>query len=302
MRRRSLGSVDVELRHLRAFVAVAEELNFTRAARRLFIAQQALSTQIRQLEERIGVRLVTRTTRRVELTDAGRVLFDRAVAVLASVDELVASTRVAGGERPTLTVGFVSAANQPAMVGAMDAFAQRRPDVDVRVRFGDLMDPSGGLRDHVVDVAFVYGPFDSSGIERRLLYAEPCGVAAATSHHLAARDVVPLDALLAEPMFEFPSTDRAWRDFWEAAEHRTAPVSYVAQFRSLDALVQGIRSGQGVHVATRSLVENTGASAGIVWRPVTGLPPLEHFVAWRTGDARPLVHEFVETVTDWFRS
>jgi DNA-binding transcriptional LysR family regulator len=292
--------MDVELRHLRAFVAVAEELSFTRAAKRLFLAQQALSAQIRQLEERLGVQLLTRTTRRVELTEAGGVLYQRAIALLASVDELVSATRSAAGGRPGLTVGFVAPVDHPAMGAALAVFAERRPDVDVSVHYGDLLDPTGGLRDRKVDVAFVYGPFDTSGLELRLLFTEPRGVAIATDHRFAELDEVPVADVVAEPTFDFPTPDRRWRAFWEAAEHRVAPPTYVAQFRSLDALIQAIRSGLGVHIATRPLVETTGASTGVTWRPVRGLAPLEHYVAWRREDDRELTATLVAATVDAF--
>src|SRR3954462_8537337 len=99
--------MSVELRHLRAFVAVAEELNFTRAAERLHLAQQALSSQIRQLEERIGVSLLTRTTRTLERTSAGEVLVEHARAVLAATESGVAATRQAAGAAQALTLGLV---------------------------------------------------------------------------------------------------------------------------------------------------------------------------------------------------
>src|SRR3954471_9566846 len=99
--------VDLDTRLLRAFIAVAEELNFTRAAERLFIAQQALSSQIQQLETRLGVRLFDRTTRRVSLTSAGEELLPHAVAALrawdAGVEQLEAARRA---ERATLRVGL----------------------------------------------------------------------------------------------------------------------------------------------------------------------------------------------------
>ena len=101
--------VSVELRHLRAFVALADELNFTRAAARLHLAQQALSAQIQQCEERIGARLFDRTTRSVRLTAAGRALMERAPAVLADLDEAVeAARRAARGETGQLTVGIAA--------------------------------------------------------------------------------------------------------------------------------------------------------------------------------------------------
>lgn len=87
--------MSIELRHLRAFIAVADELNFTRAAERLFIAQQALSAQIRQLEERVGAQLFERSTRKVELTPAGHALYEQAGPLLAGAEAAVAAARSA---------------------------------------------------------------------------------------------------------------------------------------------------------------------------------------------------------------
>src|SRR3954464_11316023 len=101
--------MDVELRHLRSFIAVAEELNFTRAAARLHLAQPALSAHVRQLEERIGMQLLERTTRRVSLTPAGGALLEAAPGALAAVDAAVASARAAGaGETGELVVGLMA--------------------------------------------------------------------------------------------------------------------------------------------------------------------------------------------------
>ncbi len=137
--------MDIELRHLRAFVAVAEELNFTRAAKRLFIAQHALSAQIRQLEDRIGTKLLERTTRSVSLTEAGEVLSAQARLLLADADTVVAATRAAGATRTPLTVGFVAAVNHPEMSHALDRFSQAHPEVELMINFGDQLDPTGGL-------------------------------------------------------------------------------------------------------------------------------------------------------------
>jgi DNA-binding transcriptional LysR family regulator len=119
--------VDIELRHLRSFVAVAEELNFTRAAKRLFIAQQALSAQIRQLEDRIGTKLLDRDTRSVSLTEAGEVLLGQARLLLADADTAIAVTRAASTTTTRLTVGFVAAVNHPSMALALDRFSDDHP-------------------------------------------------------------------------------------------------------------------------------------------------------------------------------
>lgn len=294
------GLVDIELRHLRSFVAVAEELNFTRAARRLFIAQQALSTQIRQLEDRIGTQLLERTTRSVSLTPAGEVLLGRARLLLADADTVVAATRAAGTTRTPLVIGFVAAVDHPEMSHALDVFGASHPHVDLMIDFGDQLDPTGGLHEGHADVAFVYGPFDGRGLDLTPLYREPMGVAVAEGHHLAAAEVVTIADVIAEPTFDFPTPDREWRDYWSANRFRHGqPPKYVAQFRTLEGLIVSIRAGLGVHLATESLA--TAAGTGVVWRRLDELPPLQHFVARRADDGRPLVRAFVDSVADTLR-
>ncbi len=290
--------MDIELRHLRAFVAVAEELNFTRAAKRLFIAQQALSTQIRQLEDRIGAKLLERNTRSVSLTTAGEVLLGQARLLLADADTVVAATRAAGATRTSLTVGFVAAVNHPEMSHALDRFSESHPDVDVMINFGDQLDPTGGLHEGQADVAFVYGPFDHRGLDLTALYSEPLGVALATGHHLASAESLTIDDVIAEPTFDFPTADREWRDYWSgtALRHGRPPVKYVAQFRTLEGLIASIRAGLGVYFATEGLVASAGP--GVTWRRLDGLPPLQHHIARRADDDRPLVRAFVDSAAD----
>ena len=291
--------MSIELRHLRAFIAVADELNFTRAAERLFIAQQALSAQIRQLEERVGAQLFERSTRKVELTPAGHALYEQAGPLLAGAEAAVAAARSAAAPRASLTLGFVASVDHASCSDVIADFTRRRPDSEVLIRFGDLTEPTGGLRSGDADVAFVYGPFDTSGLELRPLFTEPLGVAMAASHPLASVDDLTLDQVLAEPTFDFPTPDRAWHDYWMATEQRGGtPPRIVAQFRTLDALIELLRSGLGVHTATRPLFEAAGY--GLVWREVDGLPPLAHFIARRAGDTRSEVAEFVDTALEAF--
>ena len=292
--------MDVELRHLRAFVAVAEELHFTRAAERLHIAQQALSKQIRQLEERVGTPLLERTTRKVELTPAGRALLEQARPLLIGAQDAVAAAREASGERATLTVGFVAAVTYESAGAALERFRERRPDVDVRVHFGDLLDPSGGIREGVADVAFTHGPFDGAGLETTYLWSEPMGFLAGEAHRFAEGPFTLEDAL-EEPTFDFPTPDARWRDFWMMREQRGGnPPRIVAQFQSLDAMIGAVRAGLGVHVSAQCIQSMLPPGSGVVFRPVDGMPSLDHFVSRREGDARPVVADFVSAARDAF--
>jgi len=291
--------VSVELRHLRAFVAVAEELNFTRAAERLHIAQQALSTQVRQLEERVGEQLLVRTTRKVELTPAGLAFLDHARLVLGGADRAVAAARAAGEGRSSLTVGFVVPADHEPLREAFALFAERRPDVDVRIHFGEVTDPTGGLKSGDADVAVVVGAFDRTGLETAHLWTDPRGIAVGHSHRLASKDSVTIAELIEEPTFDFPVEDPVFRDYWMAVNHRGGrPPKIVASFKSLDGLLEAVRGGLGVNLIRERIVDTLGPSSGVTFRPVEGLEPAEVALCWSQGNTDELVSDFVACACD----
>ena len=286
--------VDVELRHLRALVVLAEELNFTRAAERLHISQQAFSTQIRQLELRIGTQLVERDTRRVAMTPAGAELCSQARPLLAGAERAVSTAREIGGDRPGLTIGFRAAPVHRLVGSALDLFAERHPDVELFVRFGDFVDPSAGLRDGDADVAIVAGPFEESGLELFPLFSEPLGAVLARNHPLAGRRHLTLAEFLDEPLINLPSRDETFRNYWFARSHRDgSPPRFTATATSLDGMYEAIRAELGVATGIESVVDGLGADSGLVFRPVEGLEPLVFRVGRRIGDDRPEVVGFI---------
>lgn len=147
----------MELRHLRYFVAVAEEKNFSRAAERLLMAQPPLSQAIRQLERELGVALLTRSTRKVDLTPAGEVFLTRARRILADADDAAAqAARVAAGEEGQLTLGFAGSATYSLLPYLVRELRSELPKVRFELR-GELLTPplAQALADHRVDVAFL---------------------------------------------------------------------------------------------------------------------------------------------------
>src|SRR3954465_4644543 len=293
--------MSVELRHLRAFVAVAEELNFTRAAGRLHLAQQALSSQIRQLEERIGVPLLTRTTRKVELTPAGEVLLDHARAVLAATERGVAAARAAGGEAQVLTLGLVVPVDREVFRPALDLFAERHPEIEVRALFGEVLDPTGGLRTGDAGAALVVGAFDRSGLDMIPLWTDPRGLAMSASHELAAKAEVSIDEMVDQPTFDFPAPDRVFREYWMAINPRGGrPPRLVAQFRSMDGLLEAVRGGLGVNLIRERIVDSLGPNSGVVFRPVAGLQPADVLLAWRSGDEREAITDLIAAARETF--
>jgi len=292
-------AVDIELRHLRALIAVAEELNFTRAAERLHLTQQALSGQIRQLEERVGARLVERDTHHVELTAGGVELYERCRPLLAGAEHAVAAARAAGVAAPRLVLGYPAPLVHRLAAPALRLFARRHPDVEVAIHFGGLLDPSGGLRDRASDVAFVYGAFESEGLELRLLFSEPRGVAVAAGHPLARKKAVTLAEFVEEPIIDVPSMDAVNRDFWVATAHRGGrPPRIGATVQALDGLIEATGAGLGVAATVAAVVDAMGAGAGVVFRPVVGLEPLDFWVARRSGDDRQPVLDFMDAAVD----
>ncbi len=198
--------MNVEFRHLRYFVAVAEEASFTSAARRVHVAQQVLSTQIRQLEDSIGVRLLERTSRGARLTAAGDAFLDAARETLAALDRgIVAAGNAARATPGRLSVGLSLAASGEIRTALLAAFQRDCPHVEVELRTFDLTQPAAGLLDHSTDVALVRPPVAAPGLSLEPLEDEPRVFVLPSDHALAGRaqlalaDVagLPLDRRLA---------------------------------------------------------------------------------------------------------
>jgi DNA-binding transcriptional LysR family regulator len=182
---------DLEIRLFRYFVAVAEELHFSRAAQRIFVAQQALSRDIRRLEERLGVRLLDRTTRRVELTPAGHTLLARARELLALYDTTIGELR---GEPRSLTVDVVGPGLTPTLVLAHAR--QQAPDMEFFARFHTGAEAAVPLlAAGQLDVTFGRSASTAVGIRQRPVRCEPITVLLPQRHPLARLKTVPLAAL-----------------------------------------------------------------------------------------------------------
>jgi DNA-binding transcriptional LysR family regulator len=291
--------VNPELRHLRSFVALAEELNFTRAAARLHIAQQALSAQVRQLESMLGVVLFHRTTRKVELTQAGSVLLTRAPAILADVEAAVDEVReTARGARGTLVIGLLGTAALDDTPRLLRALRERNATIDVSVRNVDFADPSGGVRDGSTDAAIVWLPFDTTGLDCQALRDDPRVAVLPADHPLAAADVVASADLAAEPFAWIEEMDTVARDFWTLADVRHGRQARIgATISGFDDLFATVRSGRAV-AASPASVAATLPWPDIVTRPVSGLAPATLAICWRAYRPNPLVTLLVDTAVE----
>jgi len=189
----------IELRHLRYFVAVAEELHFGRAAARLHLAQPPLSQQIKKLEEMLGHALFTRTSRAVKLTSAGDLLLGRARAVLRKVQEDIEEVRSVGrGEVGSLKVGFVGTAMLTAMPDILSRYRREYPKVDLQLREFYTSGVQSGLRDGSIDVGFLRDSGQVEGLEVETLVSEAFVAVVPSGHRLASRKVISAEMLRGE--------------------------------------------------------------------------------------------------------
>jgi DNA-binding transcriptional LysR family regulator len=195
----------LEFRHLRYFVAVAEELHFGRAAERLHIAQPPLSQQIRKLEETIGHRLFLRTSRQVKVTAAGEELLKRAQQTLRKVAEDVHSTqRVGRGEVGTLTVGFIPSFMLTALPQMLSVYRRQFPEVELRLREFYTSGLVRALRDGTVDIGFTRDAGSKEkGLHTEVLLPEPYIAVVPMQHPLAKRTSLRIRELRAEPFVLF---------------------------------------------------------------------------------------------------
>ena len=291
--------MSVELRHLRSFAVLAEELNFTRAAERLHLAQQALSAQIKQLETRLGTQLFERSTRSVALTPAGEALRERVPALLTELDEALEAARAAArGETGHLTVGLLATAPLDFTPRVLREFSARRPNASVSVRNAGFDDATGGVNSGEADVAIVWLPFATEGLEVDVLLEEERVAVLAADHPLAQQETIAADELAKEPFGWVETLDPISLDFWTLAAHRDGrPARIGAHITGFDDYFAAVRSGQAV-AASPAGVTRTLTWPDIALRPITGTAPVQLAVCRRADDERPLVRLFVEVARE----
>ena len=213
--------MDAHLRDLRYFVAVAEELNFTRAAQRLHLSQPALSKQIRGLETTLRAQLFRRDRRQVELTTAGAALHAVARSLLQDWDDGVAVVGdAAAQDARVLRVGTLTSIGRGLYPAITDQFAKRHPGWAVELHTYGWGDPTAGLRDRTSDAAFVWLPIDAADVETVVLALERRFVAISARHPLADRQTIEFSEIVDEPAAALPASAGAQRDFWLAIDAR----------------------------------------------------------------------------------
>jgi DNA-binding transcriptional LysR family regulator len=288
--------VDLELRQLRAFEVLAQELNFTHAASRLHLSQQALSAQIRSLEKRTGTPLFERTTRTVTLTEAGRTLLRHVPGILLSVGQAMAETRQAStlDLRPRLVVGMRGVSGLDLVMSVVRTFQAAHPDVEVSLRNIDFGDASAGLAAGETDVALAWLPVPD-GLDAVVLMQDQRLAVLPADHPLAAAEEVTAAELADQPFVWIDEMDARVRDYWTLADYRVGrPVKVGARISGFQDAWEAVRAGQAVAASpARMLTQLPGPD--IVTRPIRGLAPAAVGVCSRTNDNRPLITAFVQS-------
>ena len=289
----------MELRHLRYFAAVAEELNFHRAAARLGIAQPALSQQIRQLETELGVVLLDRDRRQVKLTPAGAAFLEKAQSTLASAADAIRTAHLADrGEIGRISIGFVTSALYGVVPDVIRLFRQRHPDVHTDLHELAAVHQAEAFRNGRIDVSFLRTPFDVEGLAVRTIMKERWVIALPSTHHLSRRPFVPLSALAGDPFLLFP------RNLAPNLYDHVLLICEAAGFSpniALEAQMQTIVNLVAANIGVALVPESLRnlRRKGLVYKSLAEpAPDVGLAVAWREGDRSPVLRAFLSVVDD----
>ena len=281
----------MELRHLRYFVAVAEQRHFGRAAERLHMAQPPLSQQIRQLEGELGVTLLTRTTRRVDLTPAGAAYLDHARSILAAVDEAgEVAARIAAGRTGRLMVGCVGSATYSLLPALAKRMRSELPDVDFGFR-GEMLSPDQAAALHAgsLDLALMRRLPDTSGLTVTDVRHERLLVALPQEHRYAARKRLRVADLAGEGLIVHAGNGRSVmhtlvHELFADADLEPQVVHQVAE---TSTLVTFVAAGLGIAVVPEPTSDLN--VPGVVYVRLAGTRGVDLVVATREGDANPVL-------------
>ncbi|GGP00410.1 LysR family transcriptional regulator [Wenjunlia tyrosinilytica] len=284
----------MELRQLRYFVTLSEELHFGRAAAREHIVQSALSQQIQRLERDVGVRLVERSTHHVELTAAGAVFLVQARQILAQVDRAAQVARSALGASPTLRVGIIDSSydSMPQILYEVQA---RYPDLIIHQVEAGVPEQYQQLVDGRLDVGIGRAELAPHQVASHLFRRDPLGVLIPRGHRFAAMDAVPVAVLAQEPLLLAEQAQAPEFNQFTIEMCRTAgfiPTVYEGTVESIRAAAALVAQGRCLYCVPASCIS---ALPGTLWRPLT--EPASYYpwsVLWRASDDSDQVRAIVD--------
>ncbi|OBK60461.1 hypothetical protein A5656_12790 [Mycobacterium gordonae] len=287
---------DPELRLLRYFVTVAEERHFGRAAERLHIAQPPLSQQIQKLERQLGAELIDRSRRPIELTDAGRALFDEAQLALTHAERaFAAARRTATGQLGQLRIGALQAAVDGVLPYVMRAHRRQFPDVRLELSELNSVEQVEQLISHRIDVALLRGPVDEPSLTIQPLIDDPLAAVVCEDHALADQQRIEPALLAHEPMILWTRAAAAttYGDVIELFRMYEIEPPIVDEVPRIQTILALVASGAGIALLPTSFV-NLGRT-GVRFVPLEGqLPHRPLALAWRTVNQSPGVRSFLD--------
>jgi DNA-binding transcriptional LysR family regulator len=286
----------VELRHLRYFAAVAEHLNFRAAAEDLHVAQPALSSQIKTLEEELGVQLLQRTTRKVELTPAGRVFLTEARRVLTTASEAENRVRQANvGLVGTLRLGIIAPAANAWLAAILRTFRQRFPGVEFSLFDLTSTEQLSRLRANELDAGLLRPPVGFPELDYKFVEESKQVLAVPAGHRLAKKKQIDWSDFDQEAMvLMHPNVQHGYYDPFLAACSKAGAKPRVAQYANdIQTKMWLISAGFGIAPTTATLAEVK--RPGLMFRPMPpGLPPVHTVLAWRRADSSPILKNLLE--------
>ncbi|MFC8523550.1 LysR substrate-binding domain-containing protein [Pseudarthrobacter sp. NPDC057230] len=288
----------IDLRHLRYFVAVAEELHFGRAARRLHMAQPPLSQQIRKLESMIGAQLFHRTSRAVSLTPAGQAFFERARILLSQLQaDVEEAAGIGRGLRGRLDLGYVTSATLLGMPAHLKTFREQNSGVTIRLHENFTSRTAAALLDEAIDVGIVRDAEPLPGIVSTTIATENFLAVVPADHPLARRTSLRGEDLRGEPFVLYPRSagERAFtRNLQPLLELGVTPT--IAQESSnWTSILYLVGAGLGMTVAPESATIFAPPSTRVI--PLEGTAVSEIQLLRRGDDDRALVHNFCSLIT-----
>jgi len=292
----------MELRHIKYFLAVAEELHFRKAALKLHIAQPPLSKQIQELEKELGIQLFKRTRRSVELTDSGRVFQREAYNALECIEKGILKARLASrGEAGWLSIGFIGSSTYEVIPSVLQEFRRKFPEVELVLQEIQSSEQNQALREQRVHVSFARFPKPEPGLVFETIYTEHLIAALPQSHPLERKKFLTLSDLAGEPFILFPHQPSA---------HAENTLQVFAKANLSPQIIQTVEE---MHTALGLVAARIGVTLvpssmqktkreGIVYLDLAKpQPKLEMKMGYRENETSPVLSRFIETVHSIFK-
>lgn len=283
----------METRHLKYFIAVAEERHFGRAAVRLHMAQPPLSQQIRQLEEQLGTQLLVRTTRKVDLTPAGQLLLDRGRQLLQELEVLESDVKQVGaGATGVLRVGFTGTATYRLMPAVVQAARRTLPGLRITVQ-GEMLTPQmeAALEEGRLDVAVLRPPVRSGDIALKLLEQDQLVAALPADSLLAGQGPLELADLSSHDFIGYPASSAVSSIVIDACRQAGFQPRLVQEAKETSTLLSLVAAGMGI--ALVPMTSRMFSFQGVVFRALRNPPPVDLAVAWNRTSESPLLESFL---------